>query len=354
MGYRDYNTTLKTLNHYQNKNGTSVPFFTVDKPHGLYGVNSNDISYYLHPYQIVQNSDKNYERVFSSWFVNQEHNSQDYSNHGHAFFLLDKQENLKCITEPYPSQSDYIKNECLVCSNLTRYRIKSGWIRYDYENLLNEDLPTRSYDTTYDYSHSYRIKNNTNFLPAVRVKKSGSRKYIICEQYKLKSLLMSINEDKYNFLNTKMIIVGQKNGSIILTNNGFNFDAIQLDTQSIVFDKNTSLENQRYHTKVRSQFYDKVGYIQGIGYSLYDNYKNNSGFIENWVFREKNDVEQGGYYYTPVLDLNEDDTFNNYNIEEVQYYDENGYLVGYKLTGYLIDVKTLKISEEIICKPVDN
>ena len=350
MGYRDYGTTLKTLNHYQSENGASVPFFTADKSGIISSIESNNIYYYLHPNQIIENSDKNYERVFSSWFVNQELNNETWNNPGNAFFILDKQENLKCRTEPYPSLSDYIKTECLVCSNLTRYRIKSGWIRHGYENLLNENLPEQSYNTSYDYSEEYKLKNNTNFTPAVRVVKSGvSKKYIICEQYKLKSLLMSINENKYNFLNTKIVISGVKGK--ISVGWGLKFDGVWSDSKTIVFNKNQGYRNRQYDNRIKSQYPDQEGWMQRVGYSLYNNYYNNPGFMETWVYVRPADRVEGGYYYIPVLDRNEDDTFSNYNIDEVQYYDENGYLAGYKLTGYLIDVKALKLSEEIICKP---
>ena len=347
MGYRDYSTTLKTLNHYQSKNDDSVSFFTTEKCI-FAGVNSNNIKYYLHPKQIIENSDKNYERVFSSWFVNQELNNETWNNPGRGFFILDKQENLKCKTEPYPSQSDYIKTECLVCSNLTRYKIKAGWIRYDYENLLNENLPDQSYNTSYDYGSTYRIKNNKKYYPAVNSKG-------ICEQYKLKSLLMSINENKYNFLNTKMIIAGLPNGETI-NYGGFNFNNINLNSSSIVFNKNLAqagshpVETHYYDLAISSQRSDSEGWVQHKGYEIYLNYSRNPGFIENWKYIRPADLVEGGYYYIPTYDQ-QNGVRTNYNIDEVQYYDENGYLVGYKLTGYLIDVKALKLSEEIICKP---
>lgn len=348
MGYRDYDTTLKTLNHYQSKNGTSLPFFSVEK-YSFAGIRSNDIKYYLHPYQIIQNSDKNYERVFSSWFINQELNSETWNNPGDAFFILDKQENLKCKTEPYPSKSDYIKTECLVCSNLTRYRIKSGWIRHGYENLLNENLPEQSYDTSYDYGSTYRLKNNKKYYPSVNEKG-------ICEQYKLKSLLMSVNENKYNFLNTKMVIVGLRSGDEINAYNGFNFNDIKLDSSSIIFNKNLARggvypgETRYWSPAISSQRTDAEGWVQHKGYEIYLNYSRNPGFVENWKYIRSADLVEGGYYYVPVYDK-QNGVRTNYNIDEVQYHDENGYLVGYKLTGYLIDVKALKISEEIICKP---
>lgn len=355
MGYRDYGVTLKTLNHYQSTNSNKIEFFDIDKPRNLYGIKSNNIRYYLHPYQEIVDYDKNYKKVFSSWFINQEQNASDYDNHGRAFYILEKQENLSCKTTPYPSVSDNLIAECLVCSNLTRYKIKSGWIREGYEHLLNEDLPTKEYYTTYDYSHTYRFQNSTYFLPAVRiVRSSSSRRDIICEQYKLKSLLMSVNEGKFDFLNKKIRIIGQNSGSIISYNEGYNFNKVELSPQAIVYDKNASIANKSYNSKIRSQNYEQSGWVQRVGYSLYDYYKTNPGIIENWVFRNEAGYEEGGYYYTPILDLNEDDTFNNYNIDEVQYYDESGFLVGYKLTGYLIDVKTLKISEEIICQPANN
>lgn len=355
MGYRDYGSTLKTLNHYQSSDSDKIEFFDIDKTQQIFGIKSNNINYYLHPYQIIKEPNKNYRRIYSSWFVNQEYNSNNSYNHGRSFFILDKQENLSCKTEPYPSNSDNLTSECLVISNLTRYKIKSGWIREGYEHLLNENLPTSEFYTNYDYSGVYKLKNQTNFLPSVRVVSTGpTRKYIICEQYKLKSLLMSINEGKYDFLNKKIRIIGKNNGSIITGNYGYNFDAIQLDTQSIVYDKNESIGNQTFNNKIRSQSYTVAGWIQRVGYSLYDVYKDNPGVIENWVFRSPAGYEEGGFYYVPILDVNEDDTFSNYNIDEVQYYDESGYLVGYKLTGYLIDVKSLKISDEIICKPLTN
>ena len=164
---------------------------------------------------------------------------------------------------------------------------------------------------------------------------------------------MAANEGKYDFLNKKIRIIGKNNGSVISINKGFIFDSQPLATQSIVFDKNEAVSDQRHYNKIRSQFPDFSQWIQRVGFSLYNNYKDNPGFIENWTFIKESGLIEGGYYYIPVLDLNEDDTFNNYNIDEVQYYDENGYLVGYKLTGYLIDVKSLKISEEIICKPIN-
>lgn len=348
MGYRDYDTTLKTLNHYQSSNGTSVPFFTLEK-HTLTGIRSNDINYYLHPYQIIENPGKNYERVFSSWFVNQELNNETWNNSGRSFFILDKQENLKCKTEPYPSKSDYIKSECLVYSNLTRYKIKSGWIRYDYENLLNENLPKQSYDTSYDYGSTYRLKNNKKYYPAVNQKG-------ICEQYKLKSLLMSVNENKYNFLNTKIVVVGLRDGTEIISYPGFNFNNINLNSSSIIFNKNLSRagshpgETHYYGPAISSQRSDSEGWVQHKGYEIYLNYSRNPGLIENWQYIQPADLVEGGYYYIPVYDQ-QNGVKTNYNIDEVQYYDENGYLVGYKLTGYLIDAKALKISEEIICKP---
>ena len=142
MGYRDYGTTLKTLNHYQTSDSDKIEFFDIDKPRQLFGIKSNNIDYYIHPYQTISDPNKNYRRIYSSWFINEVYNSSNSFNHGRAFFILDKQENLSCKSDPYPSISDNLNAECLICSNLTRYKIKSGWIREGYEHLLNEDLPT--------------------------------------------------------------------------------------------------------------------------------------------------------------------------------------------------------------------
>ena len=67
MGYRDYGSTLKTLNHYQSSDSDKIEFFDIDKPRNLYGIKSNNIKYYLHPYQEIIDYDKNLPNETIDW-----------------------------------------------------------------------------------------------------------------------------------------------------------------------------------------------------------------------------------------------------------------------------------------------